>query len=125
MNDNASKRVLIVEDESSLREALRRKFEGQGFQVNVAEDGETGLQSAVDQKPDIILLDIMMPHIDGFSLLTLLKDHQNLKNVLVILLTNLGQSDDEKRGLELGAVEYLVKADHSLADIINIVNKYI
>ncbi len=125
MNDNASKRVLIVEDESSLREALRRKFEGQGFQVNVAEDGETGLQSAVDQKPDIILLDIMMPHIDGFSLLTLLKDHQNLKNVPVILLTNLGQSDDEKRGLELGAVEYLVKADHSLADIINIVNKYI
>jgi len=118
-------KILIVEDEPSLRDALQKSFERKNFTVLTAEDGEKGMQSAMDNLPSLILLDIMMPHIDGFSTLQLLKGKQETKDIPVILLTNLGQDEDRKRGHELGAVEYLVKADTPLEEIIKISLKYL
>ena len=113
--------VLIVEDEVSLRNALRDKFIREGFSASDARDGEAGLEAALKALPDIILLDIVMPKMDGIAMLRKLR-HSNAwgENVPVILLTNLGL-DNEKMMKEIAedkAVFYLVKSDWPLGSII-------
>lgn len=102
--------VLLVEDDSFLANIYKTKFELEGFKVSVAENGELGLKEAKKKKPDLILLDILLPKMDGFTVLGHLKEDRELKNTPVILLTNLGQKDDVEKGLELGAADYLIKA---------------
>lgn len=102
--------VLLVEDDSFLANIYKTKFELEDFKVTVAGNGELGLKEAKKKKPDIILLDILLPKMDGFTVLEQLKQDSDLKDVPVILLTNLGQKDDVKKGLELGAKDYLIKA---------------
>lgn len=102
--------VLLVEDDSFLANIYKTKFELENFKVTVAGNGELGLKEAKKKKPDIILLDILLPKMDGFTVLEQLKQDSDLKDVPVILLTNLGQKDDVKKGLELGAKDYLIKA---------------
>jgi DNA-binding response OmpR family regulator len=102
--------VLLVEDDSFLANIYKTKLEMEKFKVTVGENGEEGLDLAEKKKPDIILLDILMPKMDGFAVLEELKKKSDTKNIPVILLTNLGQKDDVERGLEMGAVDYLIKA---------------
>ncbi len=102
--------VLIVEDDAFLANIYKTKFEMEGYKVSIAENGEAGLDDAQKKKPDIILLDILLPKMDGFVVLEHLKSDKNVKDIPVILLTNLGQKDDVERGLELGAADYLIKA---------------
>ena len=106
----ATVNVLLVEDDSFLANIYKTKFEMEKFKVILAENGEEGLDMAQKKKPDIILLDILMPKMDGFAVLEELKKNLGTKDIPVILLTNLGQKDDVERGLEMGAVDYLIKA---------------
>ena len=94
-----------------LAEMYATKFTMEGYSVERAYDGQSGLDLAKQSKPDIILLDVIMPKLDGFSVLKELKKDPSLKSVPVLLLTNLGQEEDMKKGQALGATDYLVKAN--------------
>ena len=111
-------KVLIVEDEKMLAEMYATKFTMEGFEAAQANDGMAGLEAAASEKPDIILLDVIMPKLDGFAVLKELREKDDTKNTPVILLTNLGQDEDIKKGKELGASDYFVKANHTPAEVV-------
>ncbi len=111
-------KILIVEDEPMLADMYATKFSMEGFAVEKGYDGVEALRKARAVKPDIILLDIIMPKLDGFSVLKELKSDAHLQSVPVILLTNLGQDDDVEKGKKLGADDYFVKANHSPQEIV-------
>ena len=123
MTDKKNVRVLLVEDDTFLANIYKTKFEMEGFKVTVAENGELGLNEAKKNKPDVILLDILLPKMDGFTVLEHLKDEASTKDVPVILLTNLGQKDDVEKGLKLGAVDYLIKAHFKPSETVDKVKK--
>ena len=102
--------VLLVEDDAFLANIYKTKFEMEGFNVYVAGNGELGLKEAKKKIPDVILLDILLPKMDGLTVLEHLKEDSELKDIPVVLLTNLGQKDDVQKGLSLGAADYLIKA---------------
>ena len=110
--------VLLIEDDNFLGNIYKTKFEMEKFKVIVATDGLEGLEMVKKKKPDIILLDILMPKMDGFEVLDRLKKDKNLVNIPVILLTNLGQKDDVEKGLKLGAVDYLIKAHYKPSETV-------
>lgn len=110
--------VLLVEDDSFLANIYKTKFEMEGFKVTTAENGEMGLEEAEKKTPDIILLDILLPKLDGFAVLEKLKANHDLQAVPVILLTNLGQKDDVEKGLEMGAKDYLIKAHFKPSEVV-------
>jgi DNA-binding response OmpR family regulator len=112
------KRILLVEDEEMLSNMYQVKFQNDGFILIKANNGEEGLQMADKEKPDFILLDVIMPKMDGFTVLKKLKENPNTKNIPVLLLTNLGQDEDVKKGNELGAVGYLVKANITPSEVV-------
>jgi len=120
MNEVNNKiKVALIEDEEVLLNVLKDKLEKEGFEVYPAVDGEDGLGVIKDKQPDIILLDILMPKMDGFTVLKKLKENPETKNVPVLLLTNLGQDEDVKKGNELGAVGYLVKANITPSEVVD------
>ena len=102
--------VLLVEDDTFLANIYQKKFEMEGFKISLADNGEAGLEAAKKKQPDVILLDILLPKMDGFTVLENLKKDAKTKDIPVLLLTNLGQKDDVDKGLALGAVDYLIKA---------------
>ncbi|PIR07047.1 MAG: response regulator [Candidatus Komeilibacteria bacterium CG11_big_fil_rev_8_21_14_0_20_36_20] len=112
-------RILLIEDEEMLANMYEIKFKNEGFELTKALDGAKGLELSKTIKPDFILLDIIMPKMDGFSVLKALKDDPQTKDVPVMLLTNLGQEEDVKKGKELGAVGYLVKANITPAEVVS------
>lgn len=103
-------KVLIVDDDVFLSGIYFTKLDNEGFDVIIARDGEEGLKAALKEKPDLILLDVLMPKLDGFEALKRLKEDASTKDIPVILLTNLGQKEDVERGVKEGAVDYLIKA---------------
>ena len=113
-----SKKILIVEDDRFLRELMVKKLEKEGFEVVQALDGEEGVKKAKEEKPDLILLDLILPGIDGFEVLARVKEDALIASVPVIILSNLGQKEDIDRGLKLGASDYLVKAHFTPGEII-------
>jgi DNA-binding response OmpR family regulator len=112
-------KILVIEDEKMLAEMYATKFSMEGFEVTKAYDGADGMAKARAVKPDVILLDIIMPRIDGFAVLKELRHDPKFKDTPIILLTNLGQDDDIKKGKELGADDYFVKSNHTPADVVN------
>lgn len=111
-------KILLVEDDEMLAEMYVTKFSKEGFQIMKAEDGATGLELAKKERPDLILLDIIMPKLDGFAVLKELKKDPNTANTHILILTNLGQVDDMEKGRKLGADDYFVKANHTPAEIV-------
>ena len=103
--------VLIVEDDPTLSDLFKFKFKNSGFNVHVAHNGEDGLKKAKKKLPDIILLDIIMPGLDGFKVLEELKKDDSTKSIKVYILSNLGQQEEIDKGLRLGADRYIVKAE--------------
>ncbi len=116
-------KILLIEDDSFLVEMYTTKFELEGFEVVSAEDGKKGLEMVKKENPDIILLDILMPKMDGFAVLDALKKDEELADIPVILLTNLGQKDDVKKGFEKGAVGYLIKAHFMPSEVVDKIKK--
>ena len=111
-------KILIVEDDNLLRSVLGEKIVQKGFAVFEAEDGEKALQTVNECKPDIILLDLLLPGIGGFDVLTQIKKDEALKNIPVIVLSNLGGEKEIEKALELGAVDFFIKANYTLDEII-------
>lgn len=110
--------VLLAEDDTFLANIYKTKFDMEGFKIIHAENGERALEEAKKKKPSIILLDILMPKMDGFSVLEELKKDKDLKDIPVILLTNLGQKDDVDKGLAMGANDYLIKAHFKPSEVV-------
>jgi len=120
---NSKKTILLVEDDTMISAMYKTKFEQSGFEVLMADNGADGLELALTKKPDLILLDIIMPQLDGFTVLERLKMSSKTKNISVFLLTNLGTEEDIQRGQELGAKDYLVKANLTPAEVLDKVKK--
>lgn len=113
----ATSKILVTEDDPILQKAIQEYLASDGFEVLVASDGEEGLRLAQNKKPDLILLDIILPKKNGFEMLKELKGDAETKRIPVILLTNLGSLNDVEKALELGASTYLVKSDYGLEEI--------
>lgn len=118
MDTNKIKIILIVEDDEVISSVLHEEFLEAGFDVLQAFDGEKGLELTRIHKPNLILLDIMMPKMNGFEMLKELKASPLTKNIPVVVLTALGQNDDIKKIIDLGAEGYIVKSGKSLAQVL-------
>jgi two-component system, OmpR family, alkaline phosphatase synthesis response regulator PhoP len=112
-------RILIVEDEEILLTALSEELKQEGFQVSGAKDGVEGVEKATAEKPDLVLLDLVMPRLDGIGALKQLKDTAETKDIPVVILTNLSDYDKISDALSLGAMDYLVKANYRLEELVN------
>ncbi|KPJ54719.1 hypothetical protein AMJ47_03750 [Parcubacteria bacterium DG_72] len=113
-----AKKILVIEDDKFLRELISQKLLKEGYDVSEAIDGERGIESAKIEKPDLILLDLILPGIDGFEVLARIKSDPEASEIPIIILSNLGQKDDIEKGLNMGAVDYLIKAHFTPAEII-------
>lgn len=119
-------KIFLIEDDAFLRKIYEKKLaEHEGWTVLTAENGEEGLQKIFTEKPDLILLDVMLPGKDGFQIITEIKQQEGLKEIPVIITTGLGQESDVKKGLDLGAVDYLTKDGTTVERIIEKVEQYL
>ena len=116
-------KLLLVEDDNNLREIYEARLQAEGYEIVTAKDGEEALAVAKAERPDLIISDVMMPKISGFEMLDILKNTDGLKNVKVIMLTALGQSDDQQRADSLGADKYLIKSQVTLEDIVRVAHE--
>jgi len=112
------KKILVVEDDKFLRELISRKLSGEGFEVLEAFDGEEGIKKIKAEKPALVLLDLILPGIDGFEVLLKIREDPNVAQTPVIILSNLGQREEVEKGLKLGAVDYLIKAHFTPGEIV-------
>lgn len=117
MND-IKRKVLIIDDDEFLLEMYTLKFQEHGFGVEVARNGKKALEVIPEYNPDIILLDIVMPSMDGFEVLREIKKQKLAPNALILVLTNLGQKDDTEKGMSLGADGYVVKAHFTPTEVV-------
>lgn len=117
-NAKTGLRVLLVEDDEFLRDICKKKLEIEGFNVSVAVDGNEALKKVEAENPQIVLLDVILPGLDGFEILKRVKANPERSKTPVIMLTNLGQTSEVEKGLSLGADEYIVKAHFTVGEII-------
>ena len=118
-----NKKILIVDDAADLRDILRDKLTQEGYTTLTAENGKIGLETAFKEHPDLILLDIVMPEMDGWGMLTELKNDPWGKTVPVIMLTNLDDMTSVSQAVEKGTYEYIVKANFELDEIVKMIEK--
>ena len=111
-------KILIVEDEPFLLDMYKMKFKQGGFEVIVATDGEEAIRIGRRENPDIILLDIMMPKIDGFEVLENLKKNPLTKSIPVLIFSNFSQKEQKEKGIALGAADYFVKTNYTPAQVL-------
>ena len=112
-----AKKILIVEDDKMISNMYETKLKQEGFDVLLAENGAVGLDLAIKEEPDIILLDVIMPQMDGFMVLQEIRSNPGTKDKPVVMLTNLGTSEDQEKGKQLGATDYWVKASMTPAQV--------
>lgn len=118
-----AKTILIIEDDKFLRELITQKLIREGYNISEAADGEEGIKKVKEEKADLVLLDLILPGIDGFEVLSRMKEEPALSQIPVIILSNLGQKDDVEKGLKMGAVDYLIKAHFTPGEIIEKIKK--
>jgi CheY-like chemotaxis protein len=116
-------KVLLVEDDNNLREIFQMRLQAEGYTTVVAADGEEGLVMAMKEKPDLLIADVMMPKLSGFEMVESLRAAPETKNIKVIMMTALGQAEDQARGEKLGVVKYLVKSQVTLEDFARVVTE--
>ncbi len=113
-----AKKILIIEDDKFLRELIVKKLKDESYDLIEAADGEEGFEKIGKEHPDLVLLDLILPGMDGFEVLEKVKDDASLSSVPVIILSNLGQREEVERGLKLGAVDYMIKAHFTPGEIV-------
>ncbi len=118
-------RILIVEDEDFLIQALKDNLSAEGWTVDIAKNGEEALERIAKKKPDLVLLDILMPKRDGFYVLEEIRKNPEWKLIPVIVLSNLGEDTSIKRAMEMGANDYFVKSQHPIQEVIEKVRDYL
>jgi|SRR3989344_5530509 len=115
-------KILIVEDEEILLNVLKDRFEAEGWEVTVAKNGEEAMTAINKASFELVLLDLLMPKKDGFQVLEEVRNNPELKNLPIIVLSNLGGDEDIKKALALGANDYFVKTQHPLSEVVEKVN---
>jgi DNA-binding response OmpR family regulator len=119
------KRILFVEDDDALASVYLVRLEAEGLEVQRVANGEDALAAAVSFKPDLVLLDVMMPKISGFDVLDILRNTPETANLKVVMLTALSQDSDKKRAEDLGVDDYLVKSQVVITDVIDRIKKHL
>lgn len=115
--------ILVVEDDKFLRDLLVHKVEERGYHVEVAVDGEEGIKQIRLLRPDLVLLDLILPGLDGFGVLSQIHDDPQLNQIPVIILSNLGQQEEIEKGLSLGAKDYMIKAHFTPQEVVDRIKK--
>ena len=118
MPNNDNKKILIIEDGEFFRRLYKEGLGAAGFRVLQANDGQEGIEKIKAKKPDLVLLDLLMPNQGGYAVLEEVASNEDTKNIPIIVLSNLNQDSDIKKSKELGAVDYLIKANVTLKDVI-------
>jgi len=119
------KKILIAEDEEVLLNVLKDRFEAEGWEVTTARDGEEAVESIKKIRPDLVLLDLLMPKKDGFEVLKEIRGDPEFKTLpIIVVLSNLGSDEDIKKALSLGANDYFVKTQHPMSEIVEKAKKY-
>ncbi len=116
--EGAKKKILLVEDDETLAMVYQQRLELEGFEVKHSTNGEQALSDAVEFKPDLVLLDVMMPKLNGFDVLDILRNSPQTRNTHIIMLTALSQPKDAERAKELGADDFLVKSQVVIGDVV-------
>lgn len=116
--EKANHKILLVEDDNGLATVYTQRLEEEGFSVKRVPNGEDALAAALEFKPDLILLDVMMPKVSGFDVLDILRNTPETANIKVIMLTALSQDTDKQKAEKLGADDYLVKSQVVIADVV-------
>lgn len=122
---SAQKKILLVEDDESLASVYQMRLEAEGFSVKRAQNGEEALALATQYRPDLILLDVMMPKVSGFDVLDILRNTPETTNVKVIMLTALSQDADKERAENMGVDDYLVKSQVVIADVVDRIRQHL
>ena len=117
------KKILFIEDESAIHKTFSDALSKEDYEITSALDGEIGLRLAKEKKPDLILLDLVLPKMNGFEVLRALKADDSTKAIPVIVLTNLEQMEDIQKAIDLGARTYLVKSNYDLKEVVDMVKK--
>ena len=118
-------KILVVEDDSFLANAYRVKLDKAGFEIKLAGDGQEALELLAEFTPDLIVMDLVMPVMDGFTTLEKLKADETYKDIPVIVASNLGQKEDLDKGMSLGAVDYVIKSNLSMGDLIEKITSHL
>ncbi|MCX6763704.1 MAG: response regulator [Candidatus Moranbacteria bacterium] len=121
--DKSKKIIMIVEDDSFVMDIYNTKFTQTGYAVVGALNGQEALKKMEETKPDLILLDIVMPQMDGYEFLKIMKSREEFKNIPVVLLTNLNQKEEIEKGMDLGAQDYLIKSHFTPSEVLAKVEK--
>lgn len=119
------KKILIIEDEEIIYNLLQKKLSNEGYEARVAKDGQQGIDMLKQEKPDLVLLDIVMPRKGGFEVMEEMQKHESLKDVPVVIISNSGQPVELDRAKELGARDWLVKTEFDPQEVIEKVKKQI
>lgn len=118
-------RIVLIEDDQILSKVINEELKDAGYDVDLAMDGESGLELVKNKKPDLVLLDLVLPKKHGFDVLEDMKKIHELQKIPVIILTMLGSDDDIKKGIKLGANDYIVKSQHAVSEIIEKVDDFL
>lgn len=120
---DTKEKILIVEDDMYINKMYQLKLNLEGYQVEIAENGRIGVEKAKRFKPNIMLLDILMPEMDGFEVLKAVKEDKSTKDIPVLIMSNLGQEDHIQKGKELGAIGYIVKTQYTPAKVVETIKE--
>lgn len=122
---SGNKKILFVEDDEALASVYMMRLEAEGFQVRRVPNGEDALAAAMEYRPDLILLDVMMPKVSGFDVLDILRNTPETANMKIIMLTALSQDADKQRAMSMGVDDYLVKSQVVIADVIDRIKQHL
>ncbi|MEK9196003.1 MAG: response regulator [Patescibacteria group bacterium] len=122
---DSHKKILLVEDDDNLANVYMVRLEAEGFKVARVANGEDALAKAIEYKPDLILLDIMMPKVSGFDVLDILRNTPETSDAKIIMLTALGQDTDKAKAMQMGANDYLIKSQVVVADVVDTIKQHL
>lgn len=117
------KKILLIEDEEDLTDLYKIKFDQEGFQIIIAHDGAEGIKLALKEQPDLILVDLVMPKMDGYQVLEKLRSQAKTKNIKTYVFSNLGQEKEIEKGFKNGANGYLIKSNLTPTELVETVEK--
>jgi len=123
--DQKLKKVLLVEDDDALASVYMTRLQAEGFNVKRVQNGEEALATSLQYKPDLVLLDVMMPKVSGFDVLDILRNTPETKDIKIIMLTALSQDTDQQRAINLGVDDYLVKSQVVIADVVDKIKQHL
>ena len=125
MTMKIKKKILLIEDEEGIILPLKIKLEKRGFELIIARDGEAGLAALRSEKPDLVLLDIILPKMNGFEILEQIKKEDGAAKIPIVVISNLAREGEIERGLGLGARDFIVKANLSLDNLVDKISKFL